>query len=208
MSSTSANICSAVYGTSALRFTSFMRLRQLTWREFTRVPATIHGLPVTTYMSKKSPAKESATIAENRKARHEYFIEETYEAGLSLLGWEVKSLRAGRVQLKEAYVFVKDAEAFLFGAHVSALPTASTHVIPDPIRTRKLLLNRSELNGLIGAVERRGYTLVPLEMYWKNGRAKLRIGLAKGKKEHDKRATEKDRDWKREKSRLMKHSTR
>lgn len=159
-------------------------------------------------MSKKNPAAESATIAENRKARHEYFIEETYEAGLSLLGWEVKSLRAGRVQLKEAYVFVKDAEAFLFGAHVSALPTASTHVIPDPIRTRKLLLNRSELNRLIGAVERRGYTLVPLEMYWKNGRAKLRIGLAKGKKEHDKRATEKDRDWQREKSRLMKHRAR
>ncbi|HEV8333641.1 MAG TPA: SsrA-binding protein SmpB [Steroidobacteraceae bacterium] len=159
-------------------------------------------------MTKKSPSKESATIAENRKARHDYFIEETYEAGLSLQGWEVKSLRAGRVQLKEAYVFVKDAEAFLFGAHVSALPTASTHVIPDPIRTRKLLLNRSELNRLVGAVERRGYTLVPIEMYWKNGRAKLRIGLAKGKKEHDKRATEKDRDWQREKSRLMKHQTR
>jgi SsrA-binding protein len=159
-------------------------------------------------MTKKSPSNESATIAENRKARYDYFIEETYEAGMSLQGWEVKSLRAGRVQLKEAYVFVKDAEAFLFGAHVSALPTASTHVIPDPIRTRKLLLNRSELNRLVGAVERRGYTLVPLEMYWKNGRAKLRIGLAKGKKEHDKRATEKDRDWQREKSRLMKHKTR
>jgi SsrA-binding protein len=159
-------------------------------------------------MTKKSPSNESATIAENRKARYDYFIEETYEAGLSLQGWEVKSLRAGRVQLKEAYVFVKDAEAFLFGAHVSALPTASTHVIPDPIRTRKLLLNRSELNRLVGAVERRGYTLVPIEMYWKNGRAKLRIGLAKGKKEHDKRATEKDRDWQREKSRLMKHSKR
>jgi SsrA-binding protein len=159
-------------------------------------------------MTKKSPSNASATIAENRKARYDYFIEETYEAGLSLQGWEVKSLRAGRVQLKEAYVFVKDAEAFLFGAHVSALPTASTHVIPDPIRTRKLLLNRSELNRLVGAVERRGYTLVPIEMYWKNGRAKLRIGLAKGKKEHDKRATEKDRDWQREKSRLMKHKTR
>lgn len=159
-------------------------------------------------MSKQKPAQDNPTIAENRKARHDYFIEETYEAGLSLQGWEVKSLRAGRVQLKEAYVFIKDAEAFLFGAHVSALPTASTHVLPDPIRTRKLLLNRSELNGLVGAVERRGYTLVPLEMYWKNGRAKLRIGLAKGKKEHDKRATSKDRDWQREKSRLMKHSAR
>jgi SsrA-binding protein len=159
-------------------------------------------------MTKKKPTDESATIAENRKARYDYFIEATYEAGLSLQGWEVKSMRAGRVQLKEAYVFVKDAEAFLFGAHVSALPTASTHVIPDPIRTRKLLLNRSELNGLVGAVERRGYTIVPLELYWKNGRAKLRIGLAKGKKEHDKRATEKDRDWQREKSRLMKHKVR
>jgi SsrA-binding protein len=159
-------------------------------------------------MSKKSPASASATIAENRKARHDYFIEETYEAGMSLLGWEVKSLRAGRAQLKEAYVFVKDAEAYLFGAHISALPTASTHVIADPIRTRKLLLNRSELNRLIGAVERRGYTLVPIEMYWKAGRAKLRIGLAKGKKEHDKRASSKDRDWQREKSRLLKHSTR
>lgn len=159
-------------------------------------------------MTPKQPSNENPTIAENRKARYDYFIEETYEAGLSLQGWEVKSLRAGRVQLKEAYVFVKDAEAYLFGAHVSALSTASTHVIPDPIRTRKLLLNRSELNRLVGAVDRRGYTLVPLEMYWKNGRAKLRIGLAKGKKEHDKRATEKDRDWQREKSRLLKHSVR
>lgn len=156
----------------------------------------------------KPKANENPTIAENRQARHEYFIEETYEAGLSLQGWEVKSLRAGRVQLKEAYVFVKNAEAFLFGAHISALPTASTHVIPDPIRTRKLLLNRAELNRLVGAVERKGYTLVPLEMYWKAGRAKLRVGLAKGKKEHDKRATSKDRDWQREKSRLMKHSKR
>ena len=119
--------------------------------------------------------------AQNRKARFDYKIGETIEAGLALVGPEVKSLRAGRAQIKEAYVFIKDGEAFLFGAHVSALPTASTHVIPDPIRTRKLLLNRSELNRLIGAVERRGYTLVPLELYWKNGRAKLKIGLAKGK---------------------------
>ena len=159
-------------------------------------------------MSKNTAKKDDPLIAENRKARFEYFIEDTYEAGLSLLGWEVKSLRAGRVQLKEAYVFVRDGEAFLFGAHVSALPTASTHVIPDPIRTRKLLLNKAELDRLIGAVERRGYTIVPLEMYWKNGRAKLRIGLAKGKKDHDKRETSKDRDWQREKSRLMKHSKR
>ena len=159
-------------------------------------------------MSKPKPTNESASIAENRKARHDYFIEGTYEAGLVLQGWEVKSMRAGRAQLKEAYVFIKNGEAFLYGAHVSALPTASTHVIPDPIRTRKLLLNKAELNGLVGAVERRGYTLVPLELYWKAGKAKLRVGLAKGKKEHDKRATSKDRDWQREKSRLMKHTAK
>jgi SsrA-binding protein len=158
-------------------------------------------------MSKKS-GNDKPLIVDNRKARYDYFIEETYEAGLCLQGWEVKSLRAGRAQLKEAYVFLKDGEAYLFGAHVSALPTASTHIVPDPIRTRKLLLNKAELNRLIGAVERRGYTLVPLELYWKAGLAKLRIGLAKGKKEHDKRATSKDRDWQREKSRVMKHTTR
>ena len=158
--------------------------------------------------AKKKPDKANSSIADNRLARHDYFIEETYEAGLALQGWEVKSLRAGRAQIKEAYVFVKNGEAFLFGAHISALPTASTHVIPDPIRTRKLLLNRAELNHLVGAVERKGYTLAPLELYWKNGRAKLRIGLGKGKQAHDKRASEKDRDWKREKSRLMKHSAR
>lgn len=156
--------------------------------------------------SKKKPP--SSTIAENRKARFDYTIEETFEAGLVLLGWEVKSLRAGRAQLKEAYVFLRDGEAWLFGAHMSPLPTASTHVQPDPTRTRKLLLNASELSGLIGAVERRGYTLVPLELYWKHGRAKLRIGLAKGKKSHDKRSTEKDRDWQREKSRLLKQRAR
>ena len=142
-------------------------------------------------------------IAENRKARFDYFIEERYEAGLSLQGWEVKALRAGRAQLKEAYVFLRGGEAFLFGAHISALSSASSHVVADPIRTRKLLLNRSELNGLIGAVERRGYTLVPLELYWKDGRAKLQVGLAKGKKQHDKRAVEKDRDWQRDKARLL-----
>jgi SsrA-binding protein len=156
----------------------------------------------------KKPDNPNPLIAENRKARFDYFIEESYEAGLALQGWEVKSLRAGRAQLKEAYVFLKDAEAYLFGAHISALPTASTHIIPDPIRTRKLLLHKAELNGLIGAVERKGYTLIPLELYWKSSKVKLRIGLAKGKKEHDKRSTEKDRDWKREKSRLMKHSAR
>jgi SsrA-binding protein len=159
-------------------------------------------------MNKKTAAKDDPLIAENRKARFEFFIEENYEAGLALLGWEVKSLRSGRVQLKEGYVFLKNGEAFLFGAHIAPLPTVSTHVIPDPVRTRKLLLNKAELGRLIGAVERRGYTIVPLEMYWKNGRAKLRIGLAKGKKDHDKRETSKDRDWQREKSRVMKHSRR
>jgi SsrA-binding protein len=152
-------------------------------------------------MTKASEAPR--LIAENRKARYDYFIEERYEAGLALQGWEVKSMRAGRAQLKEAYVYLRDGEAFLIGAHLSPLPTASTHVTPDPVRTRRLLLNYSELQGLIGAVERRGYTIVPLELYWKNGRAKLQIGLAKGKKQHDKRAVEKDRDWQRNKARVL-----
>jgi SsrA-binding protein len=150
--------------------------------------------------------KEAAAprlIAENRKARFDYFIEERYEAGLALQGWEVKALRAGRGQLKESYVYLRGGEAFLIGAHFSPLPAASSHITPDPVRTRKLLLNYSELQGLIGAVERRGYTLVPLELYWKNGRAKLQVGLAKGKKQHDKRAVEKDRDWQRDKARLL-----
>jgi SsrA-binding protein len=142
-------------------------------------------------------------IAENRRARFEYFIEERYEAGLELAGWEVKSMRAGRAQLADGYVFLRGGEACLTGAHLSPLRTTSTHVLPDPTRTRKLLLHRSQLQGLIGAVERRGYTLVPLELYWKNGRAKLQIGLAKGKKQHDKRAVEKDRDWQRDKARAL-----
>lgn len=154
-------------------------------------------------MAKSATDKGNALIAENRKARHEYFIEERYEAGLSLMGWEVKSLRDGRAQLAEAYVFVKNGEVFLYGAHFTPLNSASTHVIADPIRTRKLLLNRAEIDHLVGAVEREGYTLVPLELYWKASRAKLRIGLAKGKKQHDKRASEKDRDWQRDKARLM-----
>lgn len=143
-------------------------------------------------------------IAVNRQATHEYFIEERFEAGLVLEGWEVKSLRAGRAQLKESYVTLKDGEAWLLGAHISPLPSASTHIEPDPIRTRKLLLHKHELNKLIGHVERKGYTLVPLVLYWHKGRAKIEIGLAKGKKLHDKRATEKDRDWQREKQRLFK----
>jgi SsrA-binding protein len=148
-------------------------------------------------------SKENALIAENRRARHDYFIEERYEAGLMLMGWEVKSMRAGKAQLAEAYVVIRGSEVWLIGAHVSPLSSASTHVITDPTRSRKLLLNRAEIDKLIGAVERAGYTLVPLELYWKNGRAKVRIGLAKGKKQHDKRASEKDRDWQRDKARLM-----
>jgi SsrA-binding protein len=142
-------------------------------------------------------------IAENRKARFEYFIEDRYEAGMQLQGWEVKSMRAGRAQLNEAYVFIRGGEAFLTGAHISPLKTTSTHIVADPVRTRKLLLNASELSRLIGAVERKGYTIVPLDLHWKAGRAKLEIGLAKGKKQHDKRATEKDRDWQRDKARLL-----
>ncbi len=145
-----------------------------------------------------------ATIALNKKAGHDYFIEQRIEAGLVLQGWEVKSLRAGRVQLKEGYIKILQAEAFLIGAHISALATASTHVNPDPTRARKLLLNRGEINRLIGQTERAGYTLVPTAMYWKRGRAKLEIGLAKGKKQHDKRDTERDRDWQRDKERLFK----
>jgi len=145
----------------------------------------------------------SRLIAENRRARFDYFIEERYEAGLVLEGWEVKAMRAGRAQLAEAYVYLRGGEAFLIGAHLTPLRTTSTHVVADPVRTRKLLLNYSELQGLIGAVERRGYTIVPLELYWKNGRAKLQVGLAKGKKQHDKRAVQKDRDWQRDKARLL-----
>ncbi|MBK1706710.1 SsrA-binding protein SmpB [Halochromatium glycolicum] len=153
---------------------------------------------------KKKPGVPSSTIALNKKARHEYQIEQRFEAGLALEGWEVKGLRAGRVQLKEAYVKILHGEAFLIGCHISPLASASTHVEPDPTRTRKLLLKRTELSRLIGQTERAGYTLVPLAMYWKRGRAKLEIGLAKGKKLHDKRADAKDRDWQREKERLFK----
>ncbi len=155
--------------------------------------------------AKNKPEKKEAPrlIAENRRARYDYFIEERLEAGLVLQGWEVKSMRAGKAQVAEAYVYLKEGEAFLFGANITPLKTASTHVIPDPIRTRKLLLNKSELSRLVGSVERKGYTLVPLDLHWKEGRAKLEIGLAKGKKQHDKRATEKDRDWQRDKARVM-----
>ncbi len=154
---------------------------------------------------KKKPAN-SNTIALNKKARHDYFIEENYEAGLALEGWEVKSLRAGRVQLNESYVLIKEGEAYLFGSHISPLATASTHIHPDPMRNRKLLMNRRELDRLIGLVDRKGYTLVPLALYWSRGRAKLDIGLAKGKQSHDKRAAIKEREWQREQGRLLKKS--
>ncbi|MEI6459460.1 MAG: SsrA-binding protein SmpB [Pseudomonadota bacterium] len=158
--------------------------------------------------AKEDKDASAGTIALNRRARHEYFIDERYEAGLMLMGWEVKAMRAGRAQLAEGYVFIRNEEAFLHGAHITPLNSASTHVIADPIRTRKLLLNRKELDHLVGAVERKGFTLVPLSLYWKDGRAKLEVGLARGKKQHDKRDTEKDRDWAREKSRALRARNR
>lgn len=154
----------------------------------------------------KNKKPESQTIALNKKARHNYFVESNLECGIALEGWEVKSLRAGRAQLTESYVQLRNGEAWLIGAHISPLNTASTHVKADPSRSRKLLLHRYELDRLIGAVERKGYTLVALALYWKNGRAKVDIGLAKGKKQHDKRATEKARDWERQKGRILKGS--
>jgi SsrA-binding protein len=147
------------------------------------------------------------SIVANRKAYHDYFVEEKFEAGLALEGWEVKAIRAGRAQLKEAYVLIKSGEIVLFGAHIMPLPTASTHIRPDPTRTRKLLMHRIEINRLVGKVERAGYTLVPLELHYKGGRIKLEIGLAKGKKQYDKRATEKERDWNRERQRLLRDRT-
>ena len=143
------------------------------------------------------------SIVDNRKAFHDYFIEERYEAGLVLEGWEVKAIRAGRVQLKEAYVTLMGAEPFVIGMHVSPLPTASTHVHPDPTRSRKLLLNAEEIRKLIGKVEQKGMTLVPLDLHYTKGRVKIAIGLAKGKKQHDKREVEKERDWQREQQRLL-----
>jgi SsrA-binding protein len=146
------------------------------------------------------------SIVENRKAFHDYFIEERYEAGIALEGWEVKAIRAGRVQIAEAYVILRDGAPYLIGSHISPLPTASTHIHPDPTRTRKLLLHAEELKRLIGKVERAGYTLVPLNLHYKGGWIKLEIGLAKGKKQHDKRESEKERDWQREKQRLLRRT--
>lgn len=143
------------------------------------------------------------SIVQNKKAFHEYFIEERFEAGIALEGWEVKAIRAGRAQIKEAYVIVSHGELFLIGSHISPLPSASTHFIPDPTRTRKLLLNAAEINRLVGSVERAGYTLLPLDLHYKNGRVKVEIGLAKGKRQYDKRQDEKEKAWRREQQRLL-----
>ncbi|MEA3302923.1 MAG: SsrA-binding protein SmpB [Pseudomonadota bacterium] len=154
--------------------------------------------------AKKKKRSTGSTIALNKKAGHDYFIEERYEAGIVLQGWEVKALRAGHLNIKESYVTVKNGEAFIFGSTINPLLSASTHVNPEPRRTRKLLLHRHELSKLIGLIERKGYTLVATAMYWKKGKAKLEIGVAKGKKLHDKRASLKERDWKRDQQRAMK----
>ncbi|REH39863.1 SsrA-binding protein [Paraperlucidibaca baekdonensis] len=148
---------------------------------------------------------KSSTIALNRRARHEFFIEERFEAGLSLLGWEVKSLRAGKCNLTDAYVLLKNNEAWVIGVHIQPLIAASTHVIADPTRTRKLLLRAREIDRLFGEVKQKGHTCIPLAMYWSGGRAKIEIALVKGKQLHDKRDAEKDRDWKREKARVMRN---
>lgn len=158
-------------------------------------------------MAKKGKNKPSSSaIALNKRARHDYFIEETFEAGVMLQGWEVKSLRAGKVNLAESYVLLKNGEAFLFGCHISPLLSASTHVVADPLRTRKLLLNNHEIAKLFRSVDQQGYAVVALKLYWKKSLVKLEIGLAKGKKLHDKRATEKEREWNKTKERIMKHS--
>jgi SsrA-binding protein len=155
-------------------------------------------------MSKKKKTDNSNVIAANRRTRHDYFIEDRLEAGLSLEGWEVKSLREGRAQLAESYVHIRNGEAWLVGAHFSPLRTTSTHIRAEPTRSRKLLLHRHELDRLIGAVERKGYALVPLDLHWTKGRVTLQVGLARGKKQHDKRASNKERDWARQKERILK----
>ena len=151
----------------------------------------------------KKEQKEQSSIAQNKKARFDYFIEDRIEAGLALQGWEVKSMRAGKAQLTDSFVIFRDGEAYLLGSHVTPLNTVSTHVIAEPKRTRKLLMNRREIDRLIGLVERKGYTLIALELYWSKNKVKVKVGLARGKKQHDKRDTEKDRDWQRDKSRAL-----
>lgn len=161
-------------------------------------PFVVHGVGKTSLKD-----YQAMSIIENRKAFHDFFIEERHEAGIILEGWEVKAIRAGRSNIKEAYVIVRNEELFLFGMHISPLPSASTHVHADPVRTRKLLMHKKEISRLIGKVERAGYTLVPINLHFLKGRIKLEIGLAKGKKQHDKREDEKKKDWDREKQRLM-----
>jgi SsrA-binding protein len=151
---------------------------------------------------------DAMSIAQNKKAFHDYFIEEKYEAGIVLEGWEVKAIREGRVQLKEAYVIIQHGEIYIIGCHITPLGSASTHVRPDATRTRKLLLHSEQIAKLIGQVERAGYTLVPIDMHFTRGRVKVEIGLAKGKKQYDKRETEKERDWVREKARIMRHANK
>tara|TARA_B100001059_G_C17595892_1_gene457030 strand:+ start:208 stop:690 length:483 start_codon:yes stop_codon:yes gene_type:complete len=153
----------------------------------------------------KKPIKQTSLIAQNKRARHDYHIEETIEAGMQLEGWEVKSLREANTQLRDGYVNLKNGEAWLIGTHISPLKTVSTHYNPDPKRNRKLLLNKYEINRLIGSVDRKGYTLVPLKLYWKRGKVKLEIGYGKGKQQHDKRQSLKEKDWSRQKSRVMKN---
>lgn len=161
-------------------------------------PETPYNRP----MSKKKPSNPD-TIAVNKRATYEYFIEEKYEAGIALEGWEVKAIRAGKISLGDAYIYIRNTEAFLIGVHITPLITASTHVLTDATRTRKLLLHRKQLTHLIGAIERKGHTCVPLRFYWNRGRVKCEIALVKGKQNHDKRDAEKNRDWQREKGRLM-----
>ncbi len=165
-------------------------------------PAQLHF--ICTMAKKKKKTSSGNTIAVNKRARFEYQIEERIEAGLSLQGWEVKSLRAGQIQFGDSYVLLKDNEAWLFGTLIPPLPTVSTHYIPDPTRTRKLLMHRTEINKLTSAVERQGYTVIPTAMYWSKGKVKVEVGMAKGKKQHDKRKVSKDRDWKIQQGRIMK----
>ena len=179
-------------------------------RSISFLKSTIRSAPFCGYnphMARKPKKKDKpsgSTIALNKKARHDYQLGDRYEAGLALEGWEVKSLRAGKIQIVDSYILLKDGQAWLLGATITPLPTASTHIKPDPTRTRKLLLHRDEIDRLIGMVERKGYSLIPTALYWKRGRAKLEIALAKGKQSHDKRASIKERDWQRDKQRLMK----
>lgn len=158
--------------------------------------------------SGKKKGDAGGTIALNKRARHEYAIEERVEAGIALLGWEVKSLRDGRINFGDSYALIKDGQLYLFGAQITPLSTVSTHVVAEPMRTRKLLLHRGEIDRLIGAVERKGYTLVPTALYWKNGKVKVELGVARGKQAHDKREVEKERDWQREKQRLLRRDNR